>query len=116
MYVKNKSTLQGNKQIYVFLGANNLPLLNMSIEDIIATTKDFLSEEFEVDRELIQPGSDLKATLDLDSLDYVDLVVLIEENFNVKVTGEDFKSIVTFNDFYQFVASRLAPLAVDPTL
>ena len=88
----------------------------MTIEEIIATTKDFLSEEFEVDRELIQPGSDLKTTLDLDSLDYVDLVVLIEENFNVKVTGDDFKSIVTFNDFYQFVSSRLEQLAADPTL
>ncbi|GAA4441234.1 phosphopantetheine-binding protein [Ravibacter arvi] len=88
----------------------------MSIEEIVTTTKDFLSEEFEVDKNLIQPESDLKATLDLDSLDYVDLVVLIEENFNIKVTGEDFKSIVTFQDFYRFVASRLAPVAVSSSL
>jgi acyl carrier protein len=88
----------------------------MSIEEIIATTKNFLSEEFEVDKDLIQGESDLRKTLDLDSLDYVDLVVLIEENFNIKVTGEDFKSIVTFNDFYQFVASRLAPVAADPSI
>lgn len=88
----------------------------MSIEEIIDTTKEFLSEEFEVEKDLIQPESDLKSTLDLDSLDYVDLVVLIEENFNVKVTGEDFKSIVTFNDFYQFVASKLAPVAAGSSL
>lgn len=88
----------------------------MSIEEIIATTQDFLSEEFEVEKELIQPESDLKATLDLDSLDYVDLVVLIEEHFNVKVTGEDFKSIVTFSDFYRFVASRLAPVTAGTSL
>ena len=88
----------------------------MSIEEIIETTKDFLSEEFEVDRDLIQPDSDLKSTLDLDSLDYVDLVVLIEEYFNVKVTGEDFKSIVTFNDFYNFVASKLSPVIAGSSL
>lgn len=88
----------------------------MSIEEIIETTKDFLSEEFEVDRDLIQPDSDLKSTLDLDSLDYVDLVVLIEEHFNVKVTGEDFKSIVTFNDFYNFVASKLSPVTAGSSL
>jgi acyl carrier protein len=88
----------------------------MSIEEIIAITKEFLSEEFEVEKDLIQPESDLKSTLDLDSLDYVDLVVLIEEHFNVKVTGEDFKTIVTFNDFYRFVASRLAPVAVSSSL
>jgi len=88
----------------------------MNIEEIIAVTRDFLSEEFEVDKELIQPDSDLKATLDLDSLDYVDLVVLIEEHFNFKVTGEDFKTIVTFNDFYQFVASRLPKVEANPSL
>ncbi len=85
----------------------------MNIEEIIAKTKDFLSTEFEVDKDLIQPESDLKATLDLDSLDYVDLVVLVEEHFNFKVTGEDFKSISTFNDFYRFVESKLTLLKVN---
>lgn len=80
----------------------------MSLEEIIEDTRDFLSEEFEVDRNLILPGSSLKETLDLDSLDYVDLVVLIEENLNIKITGEDFRDIVTFGDFYSVVQKKLA--------
>ena len=48
----------------------------MNRSEIIATTKRFLSEEFEVDQEAIQPENNLKETLDLDSLDYVDLVVV----------------------------------------
>tara|TARA_R110001592_G_scaffold79111_3_gene237022 strand:- start:10260 stop:10508 length:249 start_codon:yes stop_codon:yes gene_type:complete len=80
----------------------------MTQEDIISTTKEFLSEEFEVDRSLIEPDANLKETLDLDSLDYVDLVVVIEENFGFKVTGEDFVGIVTFNDFYNLVEKKLA--------
>lgn len=80
----------------------------MQREEIIKTTKEFLSNEFEVDKDKILPEANLKETLDLDSLDYVDLVVVIEENFGFKVTGEDFKDIVTFDDFYNLVEKKLA--------
>lgn len=80
----------------------------MNRSKIIETTKDFLSAEFEIDKNKITPESNLKETLDLDSLDYVDLVVVIEENFGFKVNGEDFKGIVTFNDFYNLVEKKLS--------
>jgi len=82
--------------------------VKMSLEEVIEETRDFLSEEFEVDRDLILPENSLKDTLDLDSLDYVDLVVLIDENLNIKLTGEDFPGIETFGDFYQLVGKKLA--------
>lgn len=80
----------------------------MTREEIINTVKEFLSEEFEVDKSIIEPQANLKETLDLDSLDYVDLVVVIEENFGFKVTGEDFVGISTFDDFYTLVEKKLA--------
>lgn len=80
----------------------------MGRQEIIETTKEFLAEEFEVDKSIIVPDANLQESLDLDSLDYVDLVVVIEENFNFKVTGEDFVGIVTFNDFYDLVEKKLA--------
>lgn len=79
----------------------------MDKTEIIETIKGFLVEEFEVDENLIEPEANLKETLDLDSLDYVDLVVIIESNFGFKVTGEDFTEIHTFQDFYNFVNKRL---------
>jgi acyl carrier protein len=79
-----------------------------SRDEIIETVKEFLSEEFEVDKSNIEPEANLKETLDLDSLDYVDLVVVIEENFGFKVTGEDFVGVVTFNNFYDLVEKKLA--------
>jgi len=79
----------------------------MSREEIIETVKEFLSEEFEVDKAAIIPDNNLKETLDLDSLDYVDLVVVIEENFGFKVTADDFKDIVSFDDFYGLVEIKL---------
>jgi acyl carrier protein len=79
----------------------------MNREEIIETTKQFLSQEFEVNPTLILPENNLQKTLDLDSLDYVDLVVVIEENFGIKPTADDFKKIDTFNDFFDFVEARL---------
>lgn len=76
-------------------------------EAIIQRINEFLIEEFEVEEDSVQPDSDMQETLDLDSLDYVDLVVVIENNFGFKVQGEDFQNIRTFQDFYDFVFARL---------
>lgn len=80
----------------------------MNREEIILTTKRFLSEEFEVDESAIIPENNLQKTLDLDSLDYVDLVVVIEENLGFKPTADDFKSITTFSDFFDLAEQKMA--------
>lgn len=67
----------------------------------------FLAEEFEVDKSSITPEAVIKDTLGLDSLDFVDLVVLIERNFGFKMAGEDFVKLRTFEDFYGYVYDRL---------
>ena len=55
----------------------------MEREKIIAIANDFLINEFEVDGDEISNEANLKKTLGLDSLDYIDLVVVIESNFGV---------------------------------
>ncbi len=79
----------------------------MTKEEIIDTINLFLVEEFEVDKSNITPEANLRETLDLDSLDYVDLVVVIESNFGFKVVGEDFISIHTFEDFYEYCLKKV---------
>ena len=58
----------------------------MTQEEIIKTVNGFLVEEFEVDEAKITPDANLRDTLELDSLDYVDLVfnVLVKGDVNVK--------------------------------
>ena len=48
----------------------------MTQDEIIKTVNNFLVEEFEVDEAKITPDANLRETLELDSLDYVDLVVI----------------------------------------
>ncbi|MBO7143319.1 MAG: acyl carrier protein [Salinivirgaceae bacterium] len=78
----------------------------MTNEEIIAKINETLAEEFEVDINIIKPDAPLMETLELDSLDLVDVVVLVEQNFGFNVTGEDFAKIRTFQDFYNLVIER----------
>ena len=66
-----------------------------------------LSEEFEVETSRMQPGANIRQVLELDSLDYIDLVVLVENNFSFKVKPEDFIQIISFQDFYTYLLSRV---------
>jgi acyl carrier protein len=75
----------------------------MQNEEIIEKINSFLADEFEIDADKMLPEANLRETLDLDSLDYIDLVVVIESNFQIKVKPEDFTNIVTFQDFYDYV-------------
>lgn len=67
-----------------------------------------LSEEFEVEIEKIQPDAELIDTLSLDSLDMVDVVVLVEQKWGITLVAEDFQGLHTFSDFYNLIATKRA--------
>lgn len=79
----------------------------MTKATIIEKINHFLVEEFEVEQEKITPAANLKETLELDSLDYIDMVVVVESNFGFKVKPEDFTNIESFQDFYDYVIGRV---------
>lgn len=74
---------------------------------IIEKINAFMVEEFEVAPSEIQPDANLKDTLGLDSLDYVDLVVSIESNFGVKLVEADFVGVSTFQTFYDLIENKI---------
>ena len=79
----------------------------MSKQEIIEITTRIFVEEFEVEATRISPEADFREGLGLDSLDYVDLVVIIEEELGVKLVENDFKKIITFADFYTILEEKV---------
>jgi len=79
----------------------------MILNEIIKITNKVLVEEFEIEESTIKGKANFRETLDLDSLDYVDLVVFVEENFGVKLTAENFQTVVTFDDFYNLISNKI---------
>ena len=84
----------------------------MEKDKIITIVDDFLVNEFEVDRDDIVNDANFKTTLGLDSLDYIDMVVIIESNFGVKLGESDFKKVVTFDDFYDTIQNKISEKTV----
>ncbi|MCK9616488.1 MAG: acyl carrier protein [Lentimicrobiaceae bacterium] len=80
----------------------------MKEEEIIAKINDILIDEFEIEPEQLQPDANLMKTLEIDSLDLVDLVVIIEKNFGFKVKAEEFANIKVLQDFYDYIILRLS--------
>ncbi len=79
----------------------------MDRQDTITKINDLLIEEFEVNARDISPDAPLKESLELDSLDYVDMVVMLEGNFGFKVKQEDFTAIRTFQNLYDYVLAKI---------
>lgn len=78
----------------------------MTRNEIIEKVNALLAEEFEVDAEAFTPNANVKDTLSLDSLSLVDLVALIQQNYKVKIPVTDLRTIVTFNDLYDYIESH----------
>ncbi len=79
----------------------------MQNEEIISKINQLLVEEIEIDEVKISPAADLKKDLEIDSLDFVDLFVIIERNFGVKMKAEEMADIKTLQDFYDYIIKRV---------
>ncbi|MBO5351482.1 MAG: acyl carrier protein [Alistipes sp.] len=79
----------------------------MTTEEIMEKATVVLAEEFEVEESAITPEASLKETLGLDSLDLVDVVVLVEQHFGVTLVGPDFVGVKTFGDFFSLLDKKI---------
>ncbi|MBQ9435711.1 MAG: acyl carrier protein [Bacteroidales bacterium] len=79
----------------------------MTREDIIKTINTFLIEELEIDENLIQEDALLKEKLGIDSLDFVDIVVIVDREFGIRIKNEEMKEIKTLGQFYNFIDNKL---------
>jgi acyl carrier protein len=81
----------------------------MQNEEIIKKINQLLIDEIEIDESQISPAADLKKDLGIDSLDFVDLFVIIENNFGFKMKAEEMSDIKKLDDFYAYVIRRVNP-------
>lgn len=83
----------------------------MVAEDIIAAVDRIFIQEFELDSELVTPSARLQEDLDLDSLDAVDMIVLLEQHFGVHVDDKEVAEMVTVGDIHAYVGRLVAQQA-----
>lgn len=81
----------------------------MTEQEIIELIDSSLAEEFELDRADMAPEANIYEDLGLDSLDTVDMVIVLEGAFKFKIREEEaVRAIRTLGDIHRFVLEKTA--------
>ena len=80
----------------------------MTRTEIEEKVKSFLIDDLEIEEENIFPEAKLKEDMGIDSLDYVDIVVIVEKNFGFKIKAEEMTAVKTLSQFYDYIESRIS--------
>ena len=80
----------------------------MSNEEIFQTMKDLVAEQFAMEPEEVTMETSFEEDLGADSVDLVDLVMAMEEEFEVgEIQEEDLKTLKTVGDAVNYIASKV---------
>lgn len=79
----------------------------MTLQEIEEKVKDFMIEDLEIEEECIAPDAFLKEDMGIDSLDYVDIVVIVERTFGFKIKPEEMTNVKTFSQFCEYINGKL---------
>jgi acyl carrier protein len=79
----------------------------MTRTEIEEKVKKFLIEELEIEEDKIAPDAKLKDDMGIDSLDFVDIVVIVDKNFGFKIKPEEMQGVDTFSKFCDYIESKV---------
>jgi acyl carrier protein len=77
-------------------------------EEITARVKSIVVEQLGVDAEKVVPEALFVEDLGADSLDIVELIMALEEEYDMEIPDEDAEKIGSVNDVIQYVLSKQA--------
>ena len=80
----------------------------MSQDDIFARVKKIVTEQLEVEPSDVTPEANFANDLNADSLDTVELVMALEEEFDIEIPDEAAEKITTVQASVDFINSQLA--------
>ncbi len=69
--------------------------------------KKIIMTQLDVDESQVTLDSSFVDDLGADSLDVVELIMALEQEFNIEIPDEDAEKIITVNDAVQYVTSNI---------
>ncbi|MCP5043759.1 MAG: acyl carrier protein [bacterium] len=77
-------------------------------EALVERVRRLVSDQLGIDPAEMQPNASILEDLGADSLDVVELVMAIEEAFDIEISDEEAESMRTIGDVEQYVTGRVA--------
>ena len=75
--------------------------------DTFERIRELLAEQLDIDEEKITMDSDILEDFEADSLDVVDMVMTLEDEFGVEIPDEDIENFHTVGDVVRFIDDNL---------
>ena len=74
---------------------------------VLEKIKVILAEQFDVEEDSLKLDTDLQDDLGADSLDVVDLLMSIEDEFEIEIPDEEIEDIRTVGDLVNYIESNI---------
>ena len=79
----------------------------MTRQEIEEKVRAFLIDDLEIDEEKINDDATLREDMGIDSLDFVDIVVIVEKNFGFKIKPEEMTGVTTLRQFCDYIEGKV---------
>ena len=79
----------------------------MTRQEIEEKVRNFLIEDLEIDEDKIFADAKLKEDMGIDSLDFVDIPVIVKRDFGFKIKSEEMAGVKTVSQFCDYIESKL---------
>ncbi|MGB3507643.1 MAG: acyl carrier protein [Microcoleaceae cyanobacterium] len=83
----------------------------MSKDEILSKVQKIVADQLEKDAEEVKPESNFANDLGADSLDTVELVMALEEEFEIEIPDEEAEKIATVQAAVDYINDQLAAKA-----
>ena len=80
----------------------------MERTEIEEKVKSILIDDMEIDEDKVYDEALLKDDMGIDSLDYIDIVVIVDRIFGFKIKPEEMFNVKTFSEFCDYIEEKIA--------
>lgn len=80
---------------------------HVKMEDIMNRLKEIVVDRLDVEEDQIKPEASFVEDLGADSLDIVELIMGIEEDFDIEIPDEDAEKLTTVGEAMDYVKEKL---------